>query len=289
MNKNFWISSSFFSSKNIDDLVQSMSIFGLNKVELTAGFDQDEDIDKKLVEYEKEGFEFLIHNYFPRPKEDFVINLGSLDNSIQDMTVEHCKRSIELASKLKNKIFSVHAGFAFEMDEFLIGNMVKQKSVVEEGNFDIGKSFQNMVNNANIILNHANDLNVQVLFENNMIPDIRGFRKTSIPYHLIDPKGINSFFSELKYKNCGLILDVAHAKIVSEIIDIDPVNYFDITNIKFLQLSEPDGIKDSSKIFDENSWFFDKLGMFGLDKLILEVKESDIKKFENFTAMLTKL
>ena len=95
MNKNFWISSSFFSSKNIDDLVQSMSIFGLNKVELTAGFDQDEDIDKKLVEYEKEGFEFLIHNYFPRPKEDFVINLGSIDNSIQDMTVEHCKRSIE--------------------------------------------------------------------------------------------------------------------------------------------------------------------------------------------------
>lgn len=280
MKSEFWVSSSYFNSSKIEDLILKAKNLNIFKIELSAGLNFDNNIKNKIIDYEKQGFEFLIHNYFPQPIEDFVINLGSLDLENQKKTLEHCKSSINLASKLKNKIYTVHSGFAFEMNLNLLGNMTKQKNLILNNSMKIDKSLENMITNSNKLLNYADSLGVSVYFENNMIPDINYQNVNQIPYHLIEPNGIKEFFNSLDYKNTGLILDVAHAKIVSKILNFNPQSYFDLQTIKLLQLSEPHGYEDTSNIFNKNSWFYENLNQYPYNKLILEIRYQNFQKVQ---------
>jgi sugar phosphate isomerase/epimerase len=289
MKKKFWISSSYFKAKNIDELVMKMDELGFKRVELTAGLDYEENIANKLINYEKEGYEFLIHNYFPKPVDDFVINLSTENKELESKTLDLCMNSIKIASKLRNKVYSLHSGFAFEMTTDLIGNLEKQKSYLRNQEYNVEKNLEIMIKNSNKILRFADNLGVSIYFENNMIPNYNFKDVQNIPYHLIEPGGIKNFFERVEYANCGLMLDVSHAKIVSEILSINPYEFFNIDNIGYLQLSESDGFKDASETFNEKSWFFDKLSNFEKEFLILEIKETRISDFEKLEKIIQKI
>ena len=53
-----------------------------------------------------------IHNYFPAPKSEFVINLASNNKTIIRKSMKQLKRSILLTKNLKNEFFSFHAGLS---------------------------------------------------------------------------------------------------------------------------------------------------------------------------------
>ena len=289
MKNNIWISSSFFSKNNIDEIIIEMKKINFTKLELTAGIEREPNIENKLLNYEQEGFEFLIHNYFPKPKQEFVINLASTNLKNINRTLDHCVDSIKLASKLNNKTYSVHSGFAFEMDINLIGNMTKQSEYIEENKFEIEIAFEQMVINSNKILKIADELGVEIIFENNMIPNHNFRNIESVPYFLVEPVGIKNFFNEIEFKNCGLLLDVAHAKIVSDILGLDPHSFFNLENIKYIQLSDPEGFQDSSKIFNENSWFYNEISKYSPDCYILEIKESNKSKLDELVNKINNI
>ena len=43
---------------------------------------------------------FLIHNYFPPPKKNFILNLGSTNENIRLQSVNLCKGAINLCKNL---------------------------------------------------------------------------------------------------------------------------------------------------------------------------------------------
>ena len=81
-------------------------------IELSGGVYGDNTINelKKL----KNKITMLVHNYFPPPKFPFVMNLGSMNHQIQDLTYNHIKNSIRLAHSLGSKYYSFHAGFLID-------------------------------------------------------------------------------------------------------------------------------------------------------------------------------
>ena len=51
------------------------------------------------------------HNYFPAPKMPFVLNLASTNNTIRELSIQHCIQGLKLAKKSNSPFYSAHFGF----------------------------------------------------------------------------------------------------------------------------------------------------------------------------------
>ncbi len=72
---------------------------GINSIELSGGVSSEDNIEK-LIEL-KEKAKFQIHNYFPPPKIPFVLNLGSADEEISKLSMNHIENA-KMLSKTRN-------------------------------------------------------------------------------------------------------------------------------------------------------------------------------------------
>ena len=59
----------------------------------------------------KYDFNFLIHNYFPPPKNPFNLNLSSQNSVIRLKSIQLAKNAIDLCRKINSPIYTFHAGF----------------------------------------------------------------------------------------------------------------------------------------------------------------------------------
>ena len=97
MDKNIFISSISFSGSSISDIVKIAEQNSLN-IEFSSGLPYDY-ININVFNQFKKGLK-LIHNYFPAPKNSFVINLASSDKKIQQASIQHCISNIKVSAKI---------------------------------------------------------------------------------------------------------------------------------------------------------------------------------------------
>ena len=57
------------------------------------------------------NFSFLVHNYFPTPKDEFVINIASQNTEIRQRSINHIYKSIDFCSYIGAKLYTFHPGF----------------------------------------------------------------------------------------------------------------------------------------------------------------------------------
>ena len=125
---------------------------------------QNEDnLETKINNLISLGNRISFHNYYPRPKNDFDLNLGSQDPEILNFSRKHCLFAIELASKLNIEYYSIHAGFCIDPLPENLGRDV--------GGFQV-KSYEKV---KETFLNELYDLasfssknNVKLMVENNV-------------------------------------------------------------------------------------------------------------------------
>ena len=108
-----FVSTGGFKKTNIIQMAEILKESGLTAIEYSGGINE-EDILEKLLNVEKEGCEVQIHNYFPVPKKSFVLNIGSSNKKIRERSRTHM-RVDSIASKLKTKRYSFHAGFFVDL------------------------------------------------------------------------------------------------------------------------------------------------------------------------------
>ena len=78
-----YISSSSIKERNIIKVLEELRKNKINKIELSGGTDFNKNLEKDLLHYkEKYKIDFRLHNYFPPPKKNFVVNIGSLDSDL---------------------------------------------------------------------------------------------------------------------------------------------------------------------------------------------------------------
>ena len=108
-----YISTGGFKNMTPTESIKYFNKNGINNIELSGG-KYEEKIYEKL---KNKSNNFSIHNYFPTPKKAFVINIASLDNAINQKSMNQLKRGINLAHKLNLKYFSFHAGFYLDQNQ----------------------------------------------------------------------------------------------------------------------------------------------------------------------------
>ena len=201
-----------------------------------------------------------MHNYFPVPKEDFVINLCSTNDHIFNRSIEFCLNSIKISKSFGIKKYAVHAGFFFDFPSSQAGN---------KKNFKLINSKLVCLNNfykAWSILKGACNNELDLYIENNVfsLKDSQSFNGDK-PYMLLDFSDFNEIRSKI---NFHLLLDVAHLYVSSNTLgksfkkELD--NY--ISHSDYIHYSENDKIADLNKGADYRTEIFSSLSQYDLSK-----------------------
>ena len=92
-----YVSSSCVQHKKIKDSVLDLVSNGFKNIELSGGTEYYDGFEYELLELkDKYSLNYICHNYFPPPKEHFVLNLASQDHEVYTKTLNHLKQAIVL-------------------------------------------------------------------------------------------------------------------------------------------------------------------------------------------------
>ena len=251
MRSNFYISSSVFPGFYIREVLERFKDNGIFNVELSAPhpYEPFEQIKSTLLEYKQQGFNFLIHNYFPPPKENFILNIATADEQILNYSFELVKNSIELSGEIGVSYYGIHMGYLSDGRSSSDGVFEFRKK--EEG--DCALSLMRAAKFIEKVTKVAEKNKVKILLEN-LFPNIPVNNSLGCEFNEI--KNIMSFFD----KKIGLLLDLGHLNISSKKLNFDKFDFLEKYISEFgnrlfeVHISENSGDYDSHLCLEKNSW-----------------------------------
>jgi sugar phosphate isomerase/epimerase len=248
-----YVSSSCSKQKKIGAAIRELAEHGFQNIELSGGTEYYESYEKDISDLkEKYNLNYLVHNYFPPPKEDFVLNLASLDDAIYEKSLAQLRKAIRLASLLGVDKFGFHAGFYVDISVAEIGKAISACNL-----WDIKEAYERFCNGFNIIKNEAKE--IEIYIENNV------YSKTNFnvyglpnPFMLTSPEEYRELKQHIDFK---LLLDVAHLYVSSRTLGFDFDSHLNqmIIETDYVHLSDNDGYHDQNAAFTSNSKLLNKI------------------------------
>ena len=250
-----YISSSCLNQKKIGDAVRELAEHGFQNIELSGGTTFTENILGSLKTLKKEfSLEFLIHNYFPPPEKDFVLNIVSPHEPTRSKSVEFMKRSIQWAKYLGIDRYSFHAGYSRELKPPDSGDQYFR--VLSMPKLQPEKATFHMYESIEMIQKYAEEHKVKMGAEN-LFP----FGKEPEISLLSTPPEILKFLEYFRENDhVGLLLDLGHIVISSNYYDFDKDELVDELCKKYLHkilgihLSGNDGEVDNHSELSPDDW-----------------------------------
>jgi sugar phosphate isomerase/epimerase len=258
-----YVSSACSKQKKIGAAIRELAEHGFQNIELSGGTEYYESYEDDIFDLkEKYSLNFLIHNYFPPPKEDFVLNLASLDDAIFERSLEQLRKSIRLAHLLGADKFGFHAGFYANISLDEIGKAISAGHLC-----NTKQAYERFCSGFNLIKSESKE--VAMYIENNV------YSKTNFDiYGLQNPLMLTSLteYRELQqHIDFKLLLDVAHLYVSSRTLCFDFDSHLDqmIMETDYIHLSDNDGYHDQNANFASDSKLLNKLKKNHLkDKII---------------------
>lgn len=233
-------------------------------------------------------FQFLIHNYFPRPREPFVLNLASNNGRSLSLSLEHCKKAVDLSAALQAPFYSVHAGFCFNASPEHLGRAITGASLIpkEEARRIYIRSLQSLAD-------YAMGKNVKIAIENHVV-EAKNLVKGENKYLLgATAEELLDLLAGIRRENVGLLLDLGHLKISANTLGISPENFMkDLSpHIIALHLHENNGITDEHSMIFRDSWFWKPLKENIQRDIycILEVKRIEAEEINKQVQLISSL
>jgi sugar phosphate isomerase/epimerase len=240
-----YITSYCSSERSIARGIERLASLGFKNIELTGGTASSEYSEEKLHYLrDKFGLSYLIHNYFPPQKENFVLNLASGDISTRSKTFNMINQAVALSKEFSQHLYSIHAGYVHDLSPakgkdglFLPANPGKN---TKKAFYD---ALEHIVSN---LLPKGFNLAVE-----NAFPAYGNDRFSM----LSSPEDIFEF---LKFAECcpnvGLLLDLGHLNVAAYYQRFDREMFLEKLLSDFghkifeLHLSRNNGVEDTHKI-----------------------------------------
>lgn len=261
-----YVSSSCVKNKTIKESVLELAVAGFKNIELSGGTQYYDSIEQDLLALKsKYDLIFLCHNYFPPPKINFVINLASLNQEINDLSLNHLKNSIYLSKSLNATVFGFHAGFLINIPVNQIG-----KSISNQQLFDSTEATNKFIENYNTLKKISN---VKLYIENNVLSNTNFLNFGNInPFLMTHSSEILELKSVFDF---DLLLDVAHLKVSCNTLGLNFENELNalISQSNYIHISDNDGFSDSNGKFLKDSELYKQLKKYDFSKktITLEV------------------
>jgi len=265
-----YVSSSCVKAKTIEEAILKLKENGFSHIELSSGTQYYAGLKDDLLELtDKYGLNLLLHNYFPPPKKDFVINLASLNDSVSRRSMACLRNSLDLCGSLGVKKFSFHAGFFMDI---LVAEL--SKAIPRRRLYDRNMALQGFCNRFMKLQEYAPGIKLYI--ENNVFSHlVRKNYSTVNPFMLTDYDG----YLELKKMiNFNPLIDIAHLKVSCSTLGLNfPEQLRAIMpHTDYLHISDVAGNGQQHKPFTASSRLLKSLKEFNLTKktITLEVQGS---------------
>lgn len=106
---NIFVSTSVFQDDiDVEVALREMYQNGITNVELSSIHSYRDSLSQALT---KGSARWLVHNYFPPAKDEFIINLASDDPAILEASINQIKQSIDFCRMHDVELYSFHPGF----------------------------------------------------------------------------------------------------------------------------------------------------------------------------------
>jgi sugar phosphate isomerase/epimerase len=236
--------------------VEELAAAGFHNIELSGGTQYYAGFEEDLLKLKKQyGLNYIVHNYFPPPVEDFVFNLASLDDGIFEKSIALAEKAVGLCRKLGSEQFGFHAGFLVEFTMADVGKKLALKSLN-----DLQKATQRFCEGFYRINKRAQG--IELYLENNVLS--AGNAKTyegQMPLMMVDYEGYEGLRKRLEFK---LLLDAAHLKVSCISLNRDYTQQLSrmMAVSDYIHISDNDGLQDQSRCFTEDSAILNSLAAF---------------------------
>lgn len=282
-----YISTSCVKNETIPESVEELALVGFKNLELSGGttyYNHKTIISDLLKLKEKYNLNYLLHNYFPPPKKDFVLNLASLNEEINELSLSHVMDSIDMSVALGAKDFGFHAGFFLDIGTSEIG-----KKITTDAYKNKEEAEDLFYKNYRKVKEYAIEKGVAVYIENNVY-SASNFEKygNENPLMLMTEEDYLKMGKNIDF---NLLLDVAHLKVSCNTLNKDftkeLINLSNNSN--YIHISDNNSLEDSNKYVNKESVLFEQLHGIDLkNKIItLEIYEPIEKIKESYELIST--
>lgn len=242
-----YVSSSCVKHTKIRDSVQELAENDFQNIELSGGTEYYENFENDLLELkDKYNLNYRCHNYFPPPKNPFVLNLASLNDETFQMSFDHLEKVVALSNRLGADKFAFHAGFFIDIRLSEIGKKLSRDNL-----FDKKEAVKRFCNAYDVLKRKAK--NLSLFIENNVFS-----RTNADTYNGENPFMMTNFneYKSLKEKiNFNLLLDVAHLKVSAKTLGLDWEGEFEnmMSVSNYIHVSDNDGFHDLNNQLTKSS------------------------------------
>lgn len=276
-----YVSTGAFKNKSLSNVLQNAEDYHITHIELSAGLNYVDDVDTAMLRHSN-SINYLIHNYFPTPKESFTLNLASEDSYIIEKSIDMCKRAIDMAVRYGMPLYSIHSGFAFDSTGKELGN----KSQLDLPRIPIRKAKQNFIKNLTVVCRYAKEKEVKIAIENNVFA---GYAKGYDGLYLgVTEADLLEIINNVPYDNLGILLDLAHAKVSCKSLKTNVIEMINMLKpyILCVHASQNDGIVDSNSKIEKNDDIYNCLKIIKPKYAVVEVYNLDICEIKQQVALV---
>ena len=282
MSNNIFLSTTCFNEDSLEEIIKISRNNGITDLEISGGLEFID--EKKLVEIFEENIDinFRFHNYFPIPKNSFVINLAS--EKTAKNSIDNILKGIKFASQYGKKIFSFHAGLRFDPIVSSLGKeQLKYKILNSDTSYKILEMSIDKINKEKL-------KDTTICIENNVV-EKKNFNQESNMYIFSDLTDSDFIKNLIKTYNIKVLLDVAHLKVSSKTLKFNPYKFIDeyYDSIFIAHLSDNNSINDDGSILKKESWFWKSINWKNLKYISLEIKNADISTLKQQIELTSKM
>jgi len=224
----------------------------------------------------KYDFNFLVHNYFPPPKNPFNFNLSSQNSVIRLKSIQLAKNAIDLCRKINSPIYTFHAGFT--TDPKKLGKPFAKENISSRS-----EALATFIESVEELIDFSKNLGIKIAFEPNVVQEFNLVRNRNELLLLADYDEIELFYKFFKKNEIGLLLDLGHTAVTSHWLNFNKDDF--VTKCKDLTLavhvSNNNGKKDQHKGLTKRCWQYSKLKLFKKNPIILETMNLSLEQIKD--------
>jgi sugar phosphate isomerase/epimerase len=232
-----------------------LSNAGFDKIEFTGNIRYEPNIETVLLDLQKSRkLDMCVHNYFPPPPSEFVLNLASRDPAIKEQSRTLISRAVSLSEKLGKSLFTCHPGFRHNLLPRQHNHFFVTSDMLACSEDDFYASVDELL--ASVL-----PPNFRLGIEN-LSP-----KSSDDAYSfLTSDRDIEHFLDYYKKENrIGLLLDLGHLEVAAFLCGfnhracLDKILRDHASRIFEIHVSENDGRQDSHGVTSPDSWQIDFL------------------------------
>jgi sugar phosphate isomerase/epimerase len=234
------------------------------------------------------SFQYLVHNYFPIPRDSFVLNIASFDEYIRARSIRHIKRAIDLCCTIGGHLYTFHPGFL--TDPKGTNNSHKNydfqwdQSQLQNSNCE--KAKKNMYDALDEAVKYAHLKNVNIAIETEGSVNKKD--------HLLmqRPEEYDEFMIKYSSSDIGINLNIGHLNLAANVFQYKRGDFVDLIQdfIVAMELSHNNGVEDQHLPLQPDGWYWDLIHdtRFKGAYKILEFRNTPISEIVENTHMIQK-